>query len=35
MESDSPISRELRRKPAFRSQRQVDEIKERLKIVIV
>lgn len=34
MESDSPVFRELSRKPAFRSWRQVEEIKESLKIVI-
>lgn len=34
MESDSPVFGELSRKPAFRSWRQVEEIKESLKIVI-
>ena len=34
IESDSPVFRELSKKPAFRSWRQVEEIKKSLKIVI-
>lgn len=34
MDSDSPMSRELRRKSVLRSWRQVKEIKEHLRIVI-